>query len=167
MTDLGLDSLPIPMGPDRAPIWPKGVRGSISHSESACIAAVTLRDVLVGIDIEPCQLLKDDLIDLICTDEELSSSAAAMSVDPAIAARIIFCAKEAVYKAQYPITKEILNFNDLTVFFAPSDTSFTAEFNHEVGRFARGYRMGGKAYLDGDFILAGVIFPPTLPLRHS
>ncbi|MEJ6404879.1 4'-phosphopantetheinyl transferase family protein [Yoonia sp. 2307UL14-13] len=167
MGDLGLDALPVPMGPDRAPIWPKGVRGSISHCESACIAAVTLGDALLGIDVEPYRPLKDDLIDLICTDAERSSISAALSVVPAVAARVIFCAKEAVYKAQYPITKQIINFNDLAVFSASPGIQFMAEFNRRVGQFPAGYRLGGSLFIDANFVLTGVVFPPKLPLRHS
>src|SRR5947208_1552294 len=51
---LGIPETAIPIGPDRAPIWPKGVVGSISHSRNLCAAVVGLSaDYLgIGIDIE-------------------------------------------------------------------------------------------------------------------
>jgi 4'-phosphopantetheinyl transferase EntD len=44
MDALGLPERPIPMGRDRAPVWPEGVVGSISHSDAFCLAAVARSD---------------------------------------------------------------------------------------------------------------------------
>lgn len=53
MAQLGHLQQPIVHGADRAPIWPAGLNGSITHSATLCLAAVTQAPLLVGIDLEP------------------------------------------------------------------------------------------------------------------
>ncbi|MGB5546088.1 MAG: hypothetical protein WBM74_05910, partial [Polyangiales bacterium] len=51
---------PIPRGEDRAPIWPAGFIGSISHTDSWCAAAVARSESVrsIGIDLESSAPLK-------------------------------------------------------------------------------------------------------------
>lgn len=112
MVDLGLPETAIPQGPDRAPIWPAGLTGSIAHCDQVCIAAVSQSHRSIGIDIEPATPLADDLIPLICTAAEQAWLPAS---GRGHVAKQIFSAKEAVYKAQYPLTGRIIGFDDLNL----------------------------------------------------
>ena len=112
MVSLGLPPAAIPQGSDRAPVWPAGITGSIAHCDQVCIAVVSQNHRSIGIDIEPATPLADDLIPLICTGAEqawLSETARGHL------AKQIFSAKEAVYKAQYPLTGRIIGFDDLNL----------------------------------------------------
>ena len=40
LKQLGAPAMSVPMAPDRSPIWPPGLTGSITHTHSACLAAV-------------------------------------------------------------------------------------------------------------------------------
>ena len=55
MGHLGLPDMAIPVGADRAPIWPAGIAGSISHSTTRCVAAIGRHSdgiKALGLDLE-------------------------------------------------------------------------------------------------------------------
>ncbi|MBL4915897.1 4'-phosphopantetheinyl transferase family protein [Szabonella alba] len=136
MAALGLASAAIPMGRDRAPLWPGGIVGSISHSATACLAVVTTRPLLLGLDLEPEADLARDLWPMVLRDEE-----AARTPDPRHA-MAVFCAKEAAYKAQYPRTRHLFDFQTLEI--SLSDDRFTACFRAAVPGFALGSMLEGR-----------------------
>jgi 4'-phosphopantetheinyl transferase EntD len=115
MAELGRAPCTIPQGPDRAPLWPAGLSGSIAHCDDCCIAAVANNAdyKTLGVDIEPATPLDPDLTDIICTKAEREWLA--NQSDPALAAKMIFSAKEAIYKAQYPLTRKIIGFDAVTL----------------------------------------------------
>jgi 4'-phosphopantetheinyl transferase EntD len=126
MAGLGLPQAAIPMGDNRAPLWPAGLVGSIAHMDDLCIAAVSENHQSLGIDVEPATPLEQDLWDTICTTGELAWLHG--QPNPGLAAKMIFCAKEAIYKAQYPLTGRTLDFQDVEILLVlePVFGSFTA-----------------------------------------
>ncbi len=92
---LGLPSCPIPQGDDRAPVWPSGISGSITHTHLACLAAV-IRGPVLGLDLEEDLPLDTFLWDSILGPEEQAWASGAP--DPGFAAKLIFSAKEAARK---------------------------------------------------------------------
>ncbi len=117
MADIGLPQTAIPMGPDRAPIWPFGLKGSISHCDRAAVALVSHGDQIqsLGVDIEEDHPLDRSIWDTVLTTEEQVGLAAYPKSVRGIFAKQMFSAKEAVFKAQYPITKKFLSFRDVTL----------------------------------------------------
>jgi len=116
MAKLDRPAQAIPMGPDRAPIWPQGIMGSISHCDTVCIAAlidVTGRTQSVGIDVEPAIPLSPDLEKIICTETERDWLDTIPQKIRGLRAKQIFCAKEATYKALYPVTGKLIGFHDV------------------------------------------------------
>jgi len=109
---LGHGGAAIPRGASGAPVWPAGIVGSIAHDERVAVAAVGLaRDIgSVGIDVEPAEQLPADMLDLIATPQETQN----LSDDP-LRGRLLFAAKEAVYKAAYPLDQVFLEFRDIEV----------------------------------------------------
>jgi 4'-phosphopantetheinyl transferase EntD len=67
----------------------------------------------LGVDIEPATPLDPDLVAVICTPAERAWLAG--ETDPGLAAKMIFSAKEAVYKAQYPLTGKVIGFDAVTL----------------------------------------------------
>lgn len=61
---LGYAPVAIPMAEDRAPVWPQGIVGSLSHCPAACIAVVAeaARIASLGVDIEPYDPLPEDIV---------------------------------------------------------------------------------------------------------
>ncbi len=145
-------ALPIPQGADRAPVWPAGVVGSISHADDWAIAAVSSAHRWVGVDLEPDEDLPDEVWDTILLPAEREWLHRQM--DPARWAKVIFCAKECAYKAQYPITRTLFGFEMFAVRLGTG--AFSAEFQRDVGLFHRGDRLEGRFARGAGFILTGI-----------
>ncbi len=134
MADLGLPPAPVPMCPDRAPLWPEGLTGSIAHCTTACIAAVAPLDQVrsIGLDIEEATPLAPDLWDTVLTPGERSWLDTCPPNDRGLLAKRIFSAKEAVYKAQYPLTGVVLGFEDVEI--SSGSETFQAHFSGSVAQ---------------------------------
>ncbi|WP_083754821.1 4'-phosphopantetheinyl transferase family protein [Bradyrhizobium murdochi] len=111
---LGFAPVPILSRVDRAPLWPSGVVGSISHSSSDCGAVVGIsKNVLaLGLDIEDQEPLEADLLPFVCTCEEIERKEWSSS---RFGPKLLFAIKEAVYKSYAPATGEFLDFQDVSV----------------------------------------------------
>jgi 4'-phosphopantetheinyl transferase EntD len=115
---LDLTAAAIPAADDRAPVWPSGIRGSISHCADWCVAAAARADdgyLAIGVDIEPAEPLDADLIEEICTTEERRRLDDLPAERRDLLARMIFCAKECAYKCQYPLSGQLLDFQALSI----------------------------------------------------
>ena len=157
MADLGLPAVAIPMAPDRAPVWPPGLIGSITHDEETCLAVVArattgLRGL--GLDIEPVKPLEPALWPEICRPSELDDLNRQPGDNPGLWARILFCAKEATYKAHYPLTRTLTDFHALEVTLGPS--RFSARLCVPLPGFDEGAKFTGRLGLAGGAIVAGV-----------
>jgi 4'-phosphopantetheinyl transferase EntD len=126
---LGLPPAAVLPGPRGAPRWPEGVAGSITHCAGYRAAAVGLtRDVVsLGVDAEPNEALPGPaMLELIALREErvrLGELAARMpgtSWD-----RLLFSAKESVYKAWFPLAQRWLGFESANVVIDPHAGTFT------------------------------------------
>jgi 4'-phosphopantetheinyl transferase EntD len=120
---LGMPAVPLLPGDGGAPGWPAGVVGSMTHCAGYRAAAVARRTDLagVGIDAEPDEPLPDGVLDLVAAPTEL----AGLPVGGPCWDRVLFCAKEALYKAWFPLTGRWLGFDEARVTLAP-DGTFTA-----------------------------------------
>ena len=127
LVQLGEGAVEIPVGLKRAPIWPDGINGSITHSNEMCmaIAARNMDARSVGIDAEKDEPLKDDLRSAILHDSELNVS----SFD----ATRLFSMKEALFKALFPLCGEFFGFHA-----AKSDGASGLILTRKLGEFAPG-----------------------------
>jgi len=146
MAALGVPKAAIPMGEDRAPIWPQGVVGSISHCAGACMAVAGRQSDFagIGLDLEPAEPLARDLWPTILRPDE----AAADEME----ALWIFVAKEAAYKAQYPLSRQLFDFQNLQIIV--QDQNFTARFVQAVPPFVTGALLRGQLVQAGGFCAA-------------
>ena len=115
LVQFGCPQCPIPKGADGEPIWPVGLTGSLAHDDQFAVAAVgRVADVgAIGVDIEPATPLPHDMTALVATAKELGD----VGDDP-LRLKLLFAAKEAVYKAQFPLDRRFLEFHDIEVDFA-------------------------------------------------
>jgi 4'-phosphopantetheinyl transferase EntD len=126
---LGEPPAPILRGPRGAPQWPAGVTGSITHCEGYRAAAVarTSDAVALGLDAEPNETLPGGVPELIALEEERAQVAGLAASEPGICwDRLLFCAKESVYKVWFPLTQRWLDFKEARITFNPADGTFTA-----------------------------------------
>lgn len=125
---LGYSPVPILPGVGGAPTWPAGIRGSMTHCTGYAAAAVgTVPPIsAIGIDAEPDAPLPDGVLGLIATAAEHDHLAAAHGPDGPNWDRLLFSAKEAVYKAWFPLVGGWLDHHDAEVSFDPHNRTFTA-----------------------------------------
>src|ERR671915_1018161 len=144
LLQIGEPAAPLLPDVDGAPRWPVGVVGSMTHCAGYRAAGVARsRDLCgVGIDAEPHAAVPNAALDLILRDEERARLLALADVRPDLHwDRILFCAKEAVYKAWFPLTRRWLDFADVSITMQ-FDGTFRARLR------ARGPRVVGVD-LDG------------------
>lgn len=113
MVRLGLPAGPVPSGPDRAPIWPNGLIGSMTHCDGYRAAALALvgEVVTIGIDAEVNGPLPAGVLDYVSMPSERAWVSEYTAVSPSVNwDRLLFSAKEAVFKAWYPLTGRWLGF---------------------------------------------------------
>jgi 4'-phosphopantetheinyl transferase EntD len=93
---LGYPECAVPKGAAGAPIWPQRITGSFAHDDHVAVAVVgKCNDVgALGIDGEPAEVLPPELLQLVATSQEQRNV-----YDDPYCGRLLFAAKEAVYKA--------------------------------------------------------------------
>lgn len=153
MAQIGLTPTAIPMGDDRAPIWPSGVCGSISHCETGCIAAVRRKGPSFGLDLEMNQTLPPEIIESVCDSDELCWLESQPLGDQGQLARLIFSAKEASYKAQYPLSRQIFGFETLNIQVSRDTQQFVARFTRDLSSFTQSTEIYGIFRKSSQFIL--------------
>lgn len=152
MADLGWPPQAILIGESRAPIWPDGLTGSISHTRSCAMAIVARNSDIraLGIDVEEDTPLADKLMPAICSDSErdwIKDQA-----NPGQVAKLIFSAKEAAYKCQYTLSQKYFGFHGLELELDLTRGGFQTRFTANQLPFAQG------DVIDGRFAIgAGVI----------
>lgn len=115
---LGCPSQQILRGHAGEPTWPPGIIGSITHcSGYRAAAAARIADVLaLGIDAEPAQPIPDGVLAKISGVDELRRVVDLTEYRPTVPwGRVLFSAKEAVYKAWFPVMQTWLGFEDVVV----------------------------------------------------
>ena len=157
MVDLGAPEQVVCAGADRAPIWPDGLTGSISHDAQSCVVILGPKERFqaIGVDVEPDAVLPDDLISEVCAAKELAWLMEQPDSLRGTLARRIFCAKEATFKAQYPLTQTLFGFETLEVSLT-SDTRFTARFTRNVGEIPAQSLLTGQVDCAGGHVFAVV-----------
>ena len=149
LSEIGFRRSAITRSRDRTPVWPAGIVGSISHCDSLCLAAVchikTWRSI--GLDIEGDAPLQKEAWPIILTQQEEQDLKKVPRWRRARRIKALFSIKEAVYKAQYPLTGEICDFHTLNVTI--DGNRFEAMFLQDVGSFQTGFvATGGFAEVD-------------------
>jgi len=156
------------MGPRREPLWPAGTVGSISHSGTMAVAAVAPISLLatIGIDIEPAEALDPDLLGHICRPTELARLS--NKPDAGLRAKLIFSAKESVYKCLWPATRQFLEFSDVEILPDDSGGKFhmigwgplqALSWSHLIGR----YTVTADHVVTAAYIMASSSACPAIP----
>jgi 4'-phosphopantetheinyl transferase EntD len=140
---LGVPPCAIPSGQHREPLWPPGLVGSITHCTGYRAAAVARATDIqaIGIDAELHEALPAGVLARVSVPEERSALPSApngVHWD-----RLLFSAKESIYKSWFPLARRPLAFADATVIFEP-----------ETGRF-RARLRDAPSTLEGRFLVHG------------
>ncbi|WP_307805789.1 4'-phosphopantetheinyl transferase family protein [Streptomyces chrestomyceticus] len=103
---LGAPPAPVLPGPHGAPQWPAGIVGSMTHRQGYCAAALAHSTDLrsLGIDAEPDEPLSPAVLDTFALPKERDSLRPCPHHSGVHHDRLLFSAKESVYKAWFPLT---------------------------------------------------------------
>ena len=148
----GVDVAPIGRADSGAPVWPEGVRGSLTHSAALAAACVVGARRSVGSDSEDTGRMSPGAAERILTAEERSALdlSATSGVDTAT---LVFSAKEAVYKAIFPLVGLYIGYREVRLEFDPHSQRFCARYvggnaaNRALERGEGRYWRIGNAFL--------------------
>jgi 4'-phosphopantetheinyl transferase EntD len=111
---LGIAPVPIRPGQGGAPQWPSGIVGSITHCAGYR-------------DAEPAQWLPAEVLGLVALPDERDRLGDLARAAPAVCwDRLLFSAKESVYKAWFPLARRWLGFSDADITINAADGTFEA-----------------------------------------
>ncbi|MEV0781391.1 4'-phosphopantetheinyl transferase superfamily protein [Streptomyces sp. NPDC050423] len=125
MEQLGLPPAPLLPGKRGAVSWPDGVTGSMTHCAGFRAAAVARTDATasLGIDAEPNGPLPDGVLEVVSLPRERAGLAELSRQRPEVHGdRLLFSAKESVFKTWYPLTRRELDFTEAELDFDPAGT---------------------------------------------
>ena len=162
---LGVAAAPILPGEGGAPVWLSGVVGSMTHCVGFRAAAVASSATMlsVGIDAEPDEPLPAEVVSLVASPHELAD----LSRDGDTPwDRVLFSAKEAAYKAWFPLTGRFLDYGDVRVRLRPRG-SFTAWLLVPPAAIGNEVldRLDGRWLVSDGLVLTAVAVPARLPRR--
>ncbi len=117
LAEFGIVDFPLLRAPDRQPVWPEGIVGSITHTDGYCAAVVARRSEFLGlgIDSEVVGAVGEHLWPKIATTAERAWLAELPAAKRPQAATLLFSAKEAFYKLRYSAIGERYDFKDVEV----------------------------------------------------
>ncbi|MFF9407611.1 4'-phosphopantetheinyl transferase [Streptomyces anandii] len=171
MAELGVEPRAVPTGERGAPCWPEGLVGSMTHCEGYRAAALAPAGELasLGIDAEPHAPLPEGVLTTVALPaeerrlEDLAARHPGVHFD-----RLLFSAKESVYKAWFPLTGKWLDFSEADIEFqpgpgAPRHGRFRARLL-VPGPVVGGHRLGhfdGRWITTGGLLATAVTVPPA------
>jgi 4'-phosphopantetheinyl transferase EntD len=163
LAQLGHVHCPLGIKPDRTPLWPGTVVGSISHARGLGAAVVASSDLFrsIGLDVEVVAEVTPEIWSDICTPHEMAWLRSIPESERTAWAALIFSAKEAFYKCQFGVTAQWLDFRDASVVVSSAD-GVTGTFElrlHSKNRLSRpnGLPWAGRFRFDGRFVITGMV----------
>ena len=164
---LGITDFPILAADDRAPIWPPGFVGGISHAAGYCGVAVARKEDVgsLGLDVERLKGPDRESLPRVCTVAELSWIRSAPDSHQKRLSYLIFSAKECVYKCLHGVAEKWLDFHDVMVspLSIADDSSYAAQDFEAVllvdaaDGFERGKRLRGKYSFRDGYVLTAMV----------
>ncbi|MFD9407329.1 4'-phosphopantetheinyl transferase [Streptomyces sp. NPDC059989] len=165
LRDLGYEPVAIPTGEKGEPVWPAGVVGTLTHCPGYRAAALARAEDLVsfGIDAEPHLPLPDGILEAVARPEEQSHLAALKASAPEVHwDRLLFSAKESVYKAWFPLARRRLDFVEATLEFDRAARSFHATL-HQTGPEVHGRPLTS---MSGRWLVAKGLVTTSVVIDH-
>jgi len=141
--------------PDRAPDWPAGVVGSITHAEGFASAAVAAAAQARGIGIDSELIL--DVESLRAVRETAVNAEDELPVADELHYTVLFSAKESIFKCLYPIVRRMFFFEQVSVALLPDGASFRATLLDDLGADLRaGLTLEGRYVVGAPYVHTGV-----------
>lgn len=161
LRQLGLPPAPILPGARGAPGWPRGVVGSITHCAGYRAAAVARASELrtIGIDAEPNEANPRGVTREVTVPAEEGWLTTLTQTRPTVHwDRLLFSAKESVYKAWFPLAQRWLGFEDAALTVDPGSAPTGSGAQPPPGSAA----AGPPSRAEGTFTAKLLVSGPTI-----
>jgi len=154
LSQLGIEPFALLSRSNRAPIWPDGIIGSISHTTNLCAAAVIEKNGVtgIGIDVETTKPINMDILDMICSNNEIKRLK--KQGDPLILGKVVFSIKESIFKCFNPRFDHWLDFKDVNLELSMKDKRYHMNFREKVEPELKNCTINGHWFLGQKFILS-------------
>lgn len=145
---------PVPVGKQREPLWPNDIVGSLSHTNHFAAAVVARRSEItsLGIDLEPAENLPENILARVCRAEEIERLSA--GEEHYRQAKLIFSAKESLYKCLWPIRKSFIGFQEMEITLFEQDRSWSATSHTDLYPESLVARLRGRYLLTDELIIS-------------
>ncbi|MDN0198542.1 4'-phosphopantetheinyl transferase superfamily protein [Streptomyces sp. S.PNR 29] len=171
MEKLGVPPHPVLPGERGAPQWPSGLVGSMTHCDGYCAAALVRATDLasLGIDAEPDGPLPEGVLPAVSLPGEARRLRLLAEEHPGVHwDRLLFSAKESVYKAWFPLTRKWLDFTEADI----EITAATGEGRHGTFRavlLVPGPQVAGRrlAHFDGRWTAGRGLVATAVTVPHG
>jgi 4'-phosphopantetheinyl transferase EntD len=133
LAELGLPELVIGRGPAGEPLWPDGIVGAISHAGDTAIAVVGRNTDYAGLGVDVEELARGPsarAARLVCRPSEMEWADVESGTRRLT---MLFSAKEAVFKAMFPIARVWLGFADAELAWVVERCGFDARLLKSAG----------------------------------
>ena len=166
---IGFEEHLIARGPSREPVWPAAIRGSITHTLGLA-AAVVWRpdesDVSIGIDAERRGRIEKTDIGNAFTAGEREMMVSLSPLDRDLFSTVVFSAKEALYKAQFPLTGQYIDYSEVSI--SPTASSGTGFGRLELvledpANVLKSFECRLFYQCTGDFVVTGALVRARQP----
>jgi 4'-phosphopantetheinyl transferase EntD len=154
---LGFVESPLLVAPQRAPLWPQGAVGSITHTDGYCVAVAGLARSFsgIGVDAEFLGHVKPALWRHVFRAEEIARLELLSESRQIETATVMFSAKEAFYKCQFAVTHAWLGFEDVTV-GVDGDVFEILVCNKDAQAFSFARPLRGRFAIDATRVICGM-----------
>lgn len=160
LEQLEIIDCPVPVGEQREPVWPKNIAGSLSHTDhfAAAVVARTSEISSIGIDLEPAESLPENILTRVCRPEEIDRLHP--DGDRYRQAKLIFSAKESLYKSLWPILKSFIGFQEMEITLVEQNCSWSAVSHTDkypadlIARLQGRYLLTDELIISSSYILA-------------
>ena len=162
LRELGVADAPIARGTGGEPLWPEEVVGAISHSNELAVAVVGRRRDYVGLGVDVEELARGPsarAARLLCRPSEIGWVDLESGTERLA---MLFSAKEAIFKALYPIEHVWLGFTDAELTWRADQGVFAARVFKSVGRgYPAGFGLTVNVTVGATWVLSTAFVPAT------
>lgn len=163
LAQLGLPEVAITIGEDRAPVWPQGVTGAITHGQGWAAAIVAPAGCQRGLGLDAEALLEPGRAQRLAGEILTPAELERLPTDPAQAALAItltFSLKESLFKALYPLVRQRFYFEAAEVLAWSEQGQARVRLLTDLGAgWTYGTELPGQFCVQGSRLLSLVCIP--------
>lgn len=161
----GQAGVSIATGASGAPVWPKGLVGSITHTHGFAAAALADGRCLRGLGIDSEEIMTQKVMEnvkaRICRADEAYGTQGSMTEQ--VYTTMIFSAKESLFKCLHALVGKMFWFEDARIEIVDHDAGiFQAELMTDLTEeFCRSVKLTGHFRVGSGLVHTGISLPVT------